>query len=111
MTSGGETCGSSASQSSRGTPSHQRVPGFILAAIKLRSCFCQDWQDCACHEIGCLRLTCLSDPATRVLDLEPELSELNNKDPSRYPSLYNPVLATILRREGQGLLAAFHEWT
>ena len=35
-------------------------------------------------------LSCLSDPATRVLDLEPELSELNNKDPSRYHSLYNP---------------------
>jgi hypothetical protein len=35
-------------------------------------------------------LSCLSDPATRVLDLEPELSELNTKDPSRYHSLYNP---------------------
>jgi hypothetical protein len=82
-------------------PSHQRVPGFILAAIKLRSCFCQDWQDCARHKIGCLRLTCLSDPATRVLDLEPELSELNNKDPSRFPSLYNPVLAQFCGERGR----------
>ena len=35
-------------------------------------------------------LSCLSDPATRVLDLKPALSELKAKDPSRYHELYNP---------------------
>jgi hypothetical protein len=34
-------------------------------------------------------LSCLSDPATRVLDLEPMLSELKAKDLSRYKRLYN----------------------
>jgi hypothetical protein len=37
-------------------------------------------------------LSCLSDPATRVLDLEPALAELKVKDPSRYHRLYNPFL-------------------
>ncbi len=37
-------------------------------------------------------LSCLSDPATRVLDLKPALSELKTKDPSRYHHLYNPFL-------------------
>jgi hypothetical protein len=37
-------------------------------------------------------LSCLSDPATRVLDLKPALSELRAKDPSRYHRLYNPFL-------------------
>ena len=35
-------------------------------------------------------LSCLSDPATRVLDLKPALSELKAKYPSRYHELYNP---------------------
>jgi hypothetical protein len=37
-------------------------------------------------------LSCLSDPATRVLDLKPALSELEAKDPSSYRRLYNPFL-------------------
>jgi hypothetical protein len=37
-------------------------------------------------------LSCLSDPAIRVLDLEPALSTLKAKDPSRYHRLYNPFL-------------------
>jgi hypothetical protein len=37
-------------------------------------------------------LSCLSDPATRILDLEPALSELKAKDPARYHRLYNPFL-------------------
>jgi hypothetical protein len=37
-------------------------------------------------------LSCISDPATRVLDLEPALSELKAEDPSRYHRLYNPFL-------------------
>jgi hypothetical protein len=35
-------------------------------------------------------LSCLSDPATRVFDLEPALSELKAKDRSRYDRLYQP---------------------
>jgi lysophospholipase L1-like esterase len=35
-------------------------------------------------------LSCLSDPATRVLDLKSALSELKAKDPSRYQRLYLP---------------------
>jgi hypothetical protein len=34
-------------------------------------------------------LRCLSDPATRVLDLKPARSELNAKDPLGYDRLYN----------------------
>jgi hypothetical protein len=34
-------------------------------------------------------LSCLSDPATHVLDLEPALSELKAKDRSRYDRLYH----------------------
>jgi len=37
-------------------------------------------------------LSCLSDPATRVLDFKPLLSELKAKDVSRYSGLYIPVL-------------------
>ena len=37
-------------------------------------------------------LSCLSDPATRILDLKPALSELKAQDPSRYHRLYNPFL-------------------
>jgi hypothetical protein len=37
-------------------------------------------------------LSCLSDPATRVLDLKPALSKLKAEDPSRYHRLYNPFL-------------------
>jgi hypothetical protein len=37
-------------------------------------------------------LRCLSDPATRVLDLKPALSALKARDPSRYHQLYNPFL-------------------
>jgi hypothetical protein len=33
-------------------------------------------------------LKCLSDPATRVLDLEPALSEVKAEDPARYNRLY-----------------------
>lgn len=33
-------------------------------------------------------LSCLSDPATRVLDLKPALSKLETTDPSRYKRLY-----------------------
>jgi hypothetical protein len=36
-------------------------------------------------------LSCLSDPATRVLDLKPALSELKAKDRSRYERLYYQV--------------------
>jgi hypothetical protein len=35
-------------------------------------------------------LSCLTDPATRVLDLQPALSELKAEDPSRYRQLYFP---------------------
>jgi lysophospholipase L1-like esterase len=35
-------------------------------------------------------LSCVTDPATRVLDLQPALSELKAKDPSRYHRLYIP---------------------
>jgi hypothetical protein len=35
-------------------------------------------------------LSCLSDPVTRVLDLEPALSEFKAKDRSRYDRLYQP---------------------
>ena len=38
-----------------------------------------------------IMLSCLSDPATRVLDLKPELSELKAKDPPRYDRLYYPI--------------------
>jgi hypothetical protein len=37
-------------------------------------------------------LSCLSDPATRVLDLKPALSQLEAEDPSEYHRLYNPFL-------------------
>lgn len=37
-------------------------------------------------------LSCVSDPATRVIDLVPRLSELRAKDPARYHRLYNPFL-------------------
>jgi hypothetical protein len=37
-------------------------------------------------------LRCLSDPATRVLDLRPALSALKARDPARYHQLYNPFL-------------------
>jgi hypothetical protein len=37
-------------------------------------------------------LSCISDPATRVLDLKPALSELTAKDPSSYHRLYNAFL-------------------
>jgi hypothetical protein len=37
-------------------------------------------------------LSCLSDPATRVLDLWPALSQLKAEDPSGYHRLYNPFL-------------------
>ena len=56
-------------------------------------------------------LSCLSDPATRVLDLESALSELKAKDPSRYHRLYNPVPAYVSRRErirGTPTLACSH---
>jgi hypothetical protein len=36
-------------------------------------------------------LSCLSDPATRVLDLQPALSELKAKDRSRYNRLYHQL--------------------
>jgi hypothetical protein len=35
-------------------------------------------------------LSCVTDPATRVLDLHPALSELKAEDPSRYHRLYVP---------------------
>jgi len=35
-------------------------------------------------------LGCVTDPATRVLDLQPALSELKAEDPSRYHQLYVP---------------------
>jgi hypothetical protein len=35
-------------------------------------------------------LSCVTDPATRVLDLQPALSELKAEDPSRYHRLYIP---------------------
>ena len=34
-------------------------------------------------------MSCLSDPATRVLDLKTALSELKANNPSRYDRLYN----------------------
>jgi hypothetical protein len=37
-------------------------------------------------------LSCITDPATRVVDLEPALSKLKAKDPARYHKLYNPFL-------------------
>jgi hypothetical protein len=37
-------------------------------------------------------LSCLSDPATRVLDLKPALSALKARDPARYHQLYNPFM-------------------
>jgi hypothetical protein len=37
-------------------------------------------------------LSCLTDPATGVLDLKPALSELKAKDPARHHRLYNPFL-------------------
>jgi hypothetical protein len=37
-------------------------------------------------------LSCLSDPAIRVLDLEPALSDLKAKDPAKYHRLFNPFL-------------------
>jgi hypothetical protein len=37
-------------------------------------------------------LSCLSDPAILVLDLEPALSELKAKDPAKYHRLFNPFL-------------------
>ncbi|MBV8505940.1 MAG: hypothetical protein JOZ11_09050 [Alphaproteobacteria bacterium] len=42
------------------------------------------WESMASESV----LTCLSDPATRVLDLKPALSELKAKDPSRYHRLF-----------------------
>jgi hypothetical protein len=46
------------------------------------------WQSMATERA----LSCISDPATRVLDLEPALSEVKAEDPSRYHQLYNPFL-------------------
>ena len=46
-------------------------------------------------------LSCLSDPATRVLDLQPVLSELKVKHPSRYKRLFNIHITT----EGNELVA------
>jgi hypothetical protein len=46
------------------------------------------WQSMATETV----LSCISDPATRVLDLKHALSELKAKDPSRYHQLYNPFL-------------------
>ena len=37
-------------------------------------------------------LSCITDPATRVLDLKPALSELKAMNPSSYHRLYNPFL-------------------
>lgn len=45
-----------------------------------------NWEDLAVKGV----LSCLSDPATRVLDLAPALSELKAKDPSTYDRLYKP---------------------
>jgi hypothetical protein len=46
------------------------------------------WESMAAESV----LSCISDPATRVLDLKPALSELKAKDPSGYHRLYNPFL-------------------
>ena len=46
------------------------------------------WESMATKSV----LACLSDPATRVLDLKPALSELKAKDPSEHHRLYNPFL-------------------
>jgi hypothetical protein len=46
------------------------------------------WESMAAKSV----LSCLSDPATRVLDLKPALSELKAKDPSQHHRLYNPFL-------------------
>jgi hypothetical protein len=46
------------------------------------------WESMAAESV----LSCLSDPATRVLDLKPALSELKTKDPSGHHRLYNPFL-------------------
>jgi hypothetical protein len=46
------------------------------------------WESMATQSV----LRCLSDPATRVLDLRPALSELKARDPSRHHRLYNPFL-------------------
>ena len=43
------------------------------------------WESMAAESV----LSCLSDSATRVLDMAPALSELKAKDPSRYHRLYN----------------------
>jgi hypothetical protein len=49
-------------------------------------------------------LRCLSDTATRVLDLKPALSELKAKDPSRYNRLYHQ-LGGHMTAEGNQLVA------
>lgn len=46
------------------------------------------WESMATKSV----LSCLSDPATRVLDLKPALSQLEAEDPSEYHRLYNPFL-------------------
>ena len=46
------------------------------------------WETMAAQNI----LSCLSDPATRVLDLKSALSELKARDPSAHHRLYNPFL-------------------
>jgi hypothetical protein len=37
-----------------------------------------------------IALSCLTDPATRILDLKPDLTELKAHDPSRYTRMYIP---------------------
>jgi hypothetical protein len=42
-------------------------------------------------------LSCISDPATRIVDLEPELSRLRASDPGAYHHLFNPFLHMTAR--------------
>jgi hypothetical protein len=46
------------------------------------------WESMATESV----LSCLTDPATGVVDLKPPLSELKAKDPARHNRLYNPFL-------------------
>jgi hypothetical protein len=51
-------------------------------------------------------LSCLSNPAVRVVDLIPASSEMQDRDPARYRRLYNPDPGVHMSSEGNRFVAA-----
>jgi hypothetical protein len=50
-------------------------------------------------------LSCLSNPAVRVVDLIPSSSEMQDRDPARYRRLYNPDPGVHMSSEGNRFVA------